>query len=195
VLAGLRPVEDSAHFAAPSAGAAAAVDLEGMVADAVEPAAGGAGEAGDGAEPMAASDEEASDGEGGSGGGGGDAMDETDGPVAPPAKAKLATRCAQCPLERARRLAPVELVASLGAGGLCAPVTWTLLRRKHAQWAAQGYARELMVQVLLLQGQQAGGGAIYGGWAAQPAQGPQPEEAGQTAKEGGSGRRRGVRRR
>lgn len=71
VLAGLRPTEDSAHFAAPSAGAAAVVDLAGMAAQGLESPAAVDADAmsADGA----SSDEEA-------GPAGGDEMDEADGP-------------------------------------------------------------------------------------------------------------------
>lgn len=84
MLAGLCPAEDSAHFAAPSAGAAAAVDLAGMAAAAPDESPDAAD-----LDPMAAglSDEEA--------GPGGDAMDEADGPQ------PTATR--QQPSRRVRR--------------------------------------------------------------------------------------------
>lgn len=95
MLAGLRPADDSAHFAAPSAGAAAVVDLAGMAAE------GPQSPAAEDADAMASSDEE--DG----GGAGGDAMDETDGPQPSAAGAQ--------PQQQPRQ----AVQASLHAGEFC----------------------------------------------------------------------------
>jgi hypothetical protein len=70
LLTELQPAEHSSHFAAPSAGAAAGVDLAGMAAEVSEsPTA-------EGADAIAADDESLDD----EADPAGDAMDDTDGP-------------------------------------------------------------------------------------------------------------------
>ena len=86
VLAGLKPAEDSAHFAAPSAGAAGTVDFVAMAVEPAEPAGT--------AEPMTADGGMGADGaSSGSEDGGSDAMDDTDGP--PPSAISRQPKCAR----------------------------------------------------------------------------------------------------